>query len=191
MAEGTLDGLKAMRIGVLFALLSLLYGFGLGASFGAAEDQLKAHLEQEGRAVFETVYASDPAKLDAILSKSWVYFQRAHLHANGLGTAALAMILLLACSGAVGHLERLTAALLGVGALGYASYWMFAGLQAPGLGSTGAAKESLGWLAIPTSGACILGLMLVLLRFARAALAAPAVSYQPSKSPPSNQSQSR
>jgi hypothetical protein len=191
MTEGTLDGLKAMRIGVLFALFSLLYGFGLGGVFGAAEDQLKAHLEQEGRAVFETVYASDQAKLDGILSKSWVYFQRAHLHANGLGTAALAMILLLACSGAVGRLERLTAALLGIGALGYASYWMFAGLQAPGLGSTGAAKEALGWLAIPTSGACMVGLVLVLFRFVRAAFATPAVSYQPSRSPPSNQSQSR
>ena len=30
--------------------------------------------------------------------------------------------------------------------------------MAPGLGSTSAAKESLAWLAIPSSGACVAGL---------------------------------
>jgi hypothetical protein len=162
-----------MKIGVLFALLALLYGFGLGAVFGAAEDSIKGHLEAEGRAVFETVYAGEQTRMDKIVSKSWTYFKRAHLHANGLGTASLAMILLLACIGTGGRLEQVTAVLLGVGALGYSSFWMFAGLTAPGLGSTGAAKEALQWLAIPTSGACIAGLILVLVLFGRAAFAGP------------------
>jgi hypothetical protein len=39
---------------------------------------------------------------------------------------------------------------------------MFAGMRAPGMGSTGAAKESLAWLAIPSSGLCILGLLAVI-----------------------------
>ena len=34
-----LDGLRGMKIGVIFALLSLLYGFGLGGVFGAAKDR--------------------------------------------------------------------------------------------------------------------------------------------------------
>ena len=46
--------------------------------------------------------------------------------------------------------------------------WMFAGLKAPGLGSTGAAKESLRLLAIPSSGLCTVGLVLVFLFSARA-----------------------
>jgi hypothetical protein len=158
-----------MKIGALFALLSLLYGFGLGGVFGAAEDSIKGHLEQEARAVLDTAYQGDEAKMDAVRSKSWVYFKRAHLHANGLGTSALAMILLLACIGGAGRLEQVTAVLLGIGALGYSSFWMFAGLRAPGLGGTGAAKETLEWLAIPTSGACIVGLVLVLYLFVRAA----------------------
>jgi hypothetical protein len=48
---------------------------------------------------------------------------------------------------------------------------MFAGLTAPGLGGTGAAKEALQWLAVPTSGACIVGLILVLFLFGKAAFA--------------------
>ena len=36
---------------------------------------------------------------------------------------------------------------------------MFAGLLAPGLGGTGAAKETLWFLAIPGSGMCVLGLV--------------------------------
>ena len=168
---GPLDGLKKMKLGVLFALLSLLYGFGLGGVFGAAEDSIKGHLETEAQAVFESAYGGDQGKLDKVRSKSWTYFKRAHLHANGLGTASLAMILLLACIGSVGRLEQATAALLGIGVLGYASFWMFAGLTTPGLGSTGAAKEALSWLAVPTSGACIVGVVLVLFLFGRAAFA--------------------
>lgn len=171
MTERPLDRLLGMKIGVFLALLSLLFGFGLGGVFGAAEDSIKGHLEAEAQAVLATVYHGDQAKMDKTLSKSWTYFKRAHLHANGLGTAALAMILLLSCTAAVGRLEQLTAALLGGGALGYASFWMFAGLTAPGLGGTGAAKEALQWLAVPTSGACILGLILVLFVFGKAAFA--------------------
>ncbi len=164
-------GLKKMKLGVFLALLSLLYGFGLGGVFGVAEDSIKDHLEAEAQAVLETVYGGDQAKVAKTLSKSWTYFKRAHLHANGLGTAALAMILLLSCTAAAGRLEQVTAVLLGGGALGYASFWMFAGMTAPGLGGTGAAKEALQWLAVPTSGACIVGLILVLYRFGKAAFA--------------------
>jgi len=167
------ERLKDMRIGALFALLALLYGFGLGGVFGAAEDSIKGHLKSEAQSVFETTYKGDAAKMGAVTSKSWTYFKRAHLHANGLGTAALAMILLLACLPNPGRLGQVGAALLGLGALGYSSFWMFAGLKAPGLGSTGAAKESLEWLAIPTSGACIVGLVLTLFLFARAAFTGP------------------
>jgi hypothetical protein len=157
-----------MKVGVLLALLSLLYGFGLGAAFGAAEDSIKGHLASEAQAVLETAYGGDVAKLEKVRSKSWTYVKRAHLHAAGLGTAALALIGLLAGLGRAGRFEQVTAGLLGFGALGYASFWMFAGLAAPGLGSTGAAQEALSWLAIPTSSACIVGLLGVIVSFAGA-----------------------
>ncbi|MND07410.1 hypothetical protein D3C83_293500 [compost metagenome] len=39
---------------------------------------------------------------------------------------------------------------------------MWAGFRAPALGSTGAAKESLKWLAMPSSGAFVLATVAVL-----------------------------
>ena len=69
MPEGPLERLKEMKIGVFFALLTLLYGFGLGGVFGAAEDLIKGHLAQEAQAVFETAYGSDRAKMDKVTSK--------------------------------------------------------------------------------------------------------------------------
>jgi hypothetical protein len=157
------------RLGILLALLTLVYGFGLGIGFGAAEDWIKGHLKAEAGTVLATVYAGDEVAAKAVVSKSWVYMKRAHLHANGLGTSALALILLLCCLSGADRLRGLACVGLGAGALGYAAFWMFAGLRAPGLGSTGLAKESLAWLAIPSSGLCVLGLLVALGLFVRAA----------------------
>jgi len=156
------DNLAPMRVGILFSLLTLLYGFGLGAAFGAAEDSIKGHLAAEATAVLEHAYGGDDAAAKKVTDKSWVYFKRAHLHANGLGTSGLVLIVLLSFLGVGRTAKTYTALALGVGGLGYATYWMLAGLRAPGMGSTGAAKESLGWLAIPSSGLCIVGVTAVL-----------------------------
>jgi hypothetical protein len=51
---------------------------------------------------------------------------------------------------------------LGVGGFGYSVFWMWAGFRAPALGSTGAAKESLKWLAMPSSGAFVVATVTVL-----------------------------
>ena len=58
-------------------------------------------------------------------------------------------------------IARLASIALGLGALGYSSFWLFAGVRAPGLGSTGLAKDSLEWLAVPSAGLCIVGLLTV------------------------------
>jgi hypothetical protein len=160
--EDWLGRLREVRVGIVLALLAAVYGFGLGGVFGGFEDQLKGHLNSEARGVLATVYGGDEAALKSVTEKSWTYFKRAHLHANGLSAASLAMILVLAAMPADRRLKGGIAAALGVGALGYAMFWMFAGLRAPALGSTGAAKDSLQWLAVPSSGLCILGLLSVL-----------------------------
>ncbi|MHC4959925.1 MAG: hypothetical protein ACYTGN_16290 [Planctomycetota bacterium] len=154
--------LRTVKIGLFFSLLTLLYGFGLGAAFGAAEDSIKGSLKADAQAVLADKYGGDEAKAKKVTDKSWVYWKRAHLHANGLGTSSLALILLLSFLPAAARFKSVTAGALGIGALGYGMYWMFAGMRAPGMGSTGAAKESLSWLAIPTSGLCILGLCAVI-----------------------------
>ena len=150
--------LRPLAPGILLALLAIAFGFGLGGAFGAVEDLLKGHLASEANAVIDSVYGGDADAAAAVASKSWTYFKRAHLHANALGTAALAASLLLALLGPPARIEQASSLLFGVGALFYGGYWLIAGLLAPGLGGTGVAKESLAWLAIPASSACMLGL---------------------------------
>jgi len=154
---------KAARGGLILALLTVLYGFGLGGVFGAAEDSIKGTLAARGEAALSTAYSGDEAKMKAVVSKSWTYFKRAHLHAGSLGTTALGLILLVCLLGAPTKLVAGTAWAGGAGGLGYSIFWMLAGLRAPGLGSTGAAKDSLFLLATPSAFACIAAVVLTLI----------------------------
>ena len=112
-------------------------------------------------------YKGDRSKMKATVKKSWVYFKRAHLHANGMGTSALVLILLLAALPGALKVRQVLAGMLGLGGLGYGVYWMMAGLRAPGMGSTSAARESLDWLAIPSSGMFVLATIAVLVLYVR------------------------
>ena len=150
--------MKPLAPGAILALLSILFGFGLGGAFGANEAALKGKLQSSADAVFETVYEGDSARRDAVVKKSWIYLKRAHLHGGAIGAAALASVVLLGLMGGRGLLERASAASFGAGAILYSSFWLAAGFSAPGLGSTGAAKESLQFMAVPGAGLCILGL---------------------------------
>ncbi len=158
-----MTSIRTVRWGVCLALLAIVFGFGMGALFGAFEPTLKGHLKAEGEAALSTKYGGDTAKMKVVLDKSWIYYQRAHLHGGAIGAVALGLCLLLASLGSGAARLRAAAALLtGAGALGYAVYWLLAGMRAPGLGSTDAAKKTLEWLAVPTSGMAIVGLLLTL-----------------------------
>jgi hypothetical protein len=158
-----MTSLRTVRWGVVFASLAVLFGFGMGAAFGAFEEGMKGHLKAEGEAVLAEKYGGDAAKLKTVLDKSWVYYQRAHLHGGGIGVVALALCLVLASLPSGAARVKATAGLLaGVGALGYAVYWLLAGMRAPGLGGTSQAKATLEWLAIPASGMAIVGLLVTL-----------------------------
>lgn len=152
------NDLRPLAPGIILALVAILFGFLLGGAFGAAEDGIKGRLRASADAVFETTYDGDAAKRDAVVSKSWSYLKRAHLHGGAIGAAALASIVLLGLFGNPGPLERWSATAFGAGAILYASFWLAAGFTAPGLGSTGQAKEALGFLAVPGAGLCVLGL---------------------------------
>lgn len=149
--------------GLLFAIAALLFGFGLGIVFGLNEAVIKDKLAADAAAVTATAYAGDAAAAKAVIDKSWSYMQRAHLHAGAMGTAAIALILVLVGLGVPARGTRIIGLALGVGALGYSIFWLWAGFRAPGMGSTGAAKESLSWLAIPSSGMVVLGTFAVFL----------------------------
>jgi hypothetical protein len=51
---------------------------------------------------------------------------------------------------------------LGAGGLGYALFWLLAGFRAPSLGGTGPAKDAFEWLAVPSAGLLLLGIVAVL-----------------------------
>lgn len=148
------DGLSLGPVlpGLLLATMTLLFGFGLGVIFGLNEDAIKSRLSASAAAAPPAVYHQDEVAMKAVLEKSWVYMQRAHLHAGSLGSIAVALTLLVVFLGTAPLPARMISLGLGAGGLGYSVFWLWAGFRAPALGSTGAAKESLSWLAIPSSG---------------------------------------
>jgi hypothetical protein len=160
--------IQAALPGLALAVVTLLFGFGLGIVFGLNEDAIKFRFSASAAAVEATVYHGDVSTAKPVLEKSWTYAQRAHLHAGGLGTAAIALIVTLLLVGTGPGLTRVLSIALGIGALGYSVFWLWAGFRAPGLGSTGAAKESLAWLAMPSSGIFVLATAVVALRCIRA-----------------------
>lgn len=103
--------------------------------------------------------------MSKVTDKSWAYLKRAHFHANGMGAASLALIVVMSFLKRYNVVRVLTALGLGIGAMGYSLFWMFAGMIAPGLGSTGLAKESLIWLALPSVAIFISGTLSVIVIF--------------------------
>jgi hypothetical protein len=148
--------LHAALPGLALAVFTVLFGFAMGGLFGFNEHIIKDRLAASAAAVTATVYQGDASAAEPVVAKSWEYMQRAHLHAGAIGTAAIGMIVVMLLIGTRPRTTRVLALALGIGALGYSVYWMWAGFIAPGLGGTGAAKESLRWLAIPSAGAVML-----------------------------------
>ena len=152
-----------VRWGILLSLIAFLFSVGLGVVFGAAEKSVKGTLAADAARVLDSVYKGDKAKSKKVEKKSWTYIKRAHLHGGVLGIAALAISLLLGLLQQGRRTAMAGSLLCGTGALGYGVFWLMAGFRAPALGSTGAAKESLAWLAIPSSSAIALGSVIALL----------------------------
>jgi hypothetical protein len=148
--------LRAALPGLALAVFTVLFGFVMGGVFGLNEDLIKERLAASAAAVTASVYGGDVAAAQPVIAKSWDYMQRAHLHGGAIGTAAISMIVVMLLIGAPLRMIRILGLALGLGALGYSVFWMWAGFLAPGLGSTGAAKESLRWLAMPSAGAVML-----------------------------------
>lgn len=146
-----------IRTGAALALSAILFGFILGGIFGFNEDAVKGRLEASGAAAVATVYQGDVAAKDAVVAKSWEYLLRAHMHGGGIGAAALGAIAAIVLLTGMGTVARWSALFFGAGALLYSIFWLWAGFKAPGMGSTGAAKEALAFLAVPGAGLALLG----------------------------------
>lgn len=157
------SNLHAAAVGLMLAVLTILFGQGMGIVFGLNEDVIKSRLKADAAQVQGTIYQDNLIASKAVIDKSWNYMQRAHLHAGGMGTSAVALIIVLCLVGASRVVTALISLALGAGGLGYSVFWMWAGFRAPALGSTGAAKESLKWLAMPSSGGFVIATVSVLI----------------------------
>jgi hypothetical protein len=164
------ESLQAALPGLAVAVFTVLFGFTMGGLFGLNEEIIKDRLAASASAVTATVYQGDAAAAEPVLVKSWEYMQRAHLHGGAIGTAATGLIVVMLLIGTRPRATRVLSLALGLGALGYSIFWMWAGFLAPGLGSTGAAKESLRWLAMPSAGAVMLATAAVAALCVRAAV---------------------
>lgn len=164
MSDTVQSQLAPVRFGLALGLLAVLYGWSLGVIFGVGEDWIREGFLRDAEAsrqIYLERAKGDPEAAAAAIKRmdetAWRYFLRAHLHAGGIGSIAIGASLLLAFLPAGRRVKPVASALLGIGAIGYPLFWMLAGLRAPGLGSTGVAKESLRWLAIPSSGSLVVG----------------------------------
>jgi hypothetical protein len=177
MSNDLVVRLRAVRGGLVLSLLTILLGFVLGGLFGGAEDWLKDGLRASAEAVRDTAYGGDASKMQTVLDKSWTYYQRAHLHGCAIGTAALATSLLLGMLvDSPAALRGLVSTALGAGGFGYSLFWLLAARRAPGLGSTGTAKDSLEWLAVPTAGLLLVGTAVAIVLVVREFYGRPPIS---------------
>lgn len=152
------EEVRNIRLGIAFSVLTLLFGFSLGITFGVFEDDIQTIYTSKAQEVKESVYNNDDAKINKTLGKAWVYLKRAHIHANGLGTTSLVLCLLLIFLGTNHSMKSLIATMLGLGSLGYSVFWMLASIYTPSLGSPDLAKEKFAFLAMVSVGMVTLGL---------------------------------
>jgi hypothetical protein len=142
-----------IRYGIAIALVAILFGGMLGLSFGCCEDDIKGSLRASADAVLDKHYSGDANKAVSTVSKSWVYFKRAHLHSQTMGIIAIVFALLAAWLKFQPKFQMGISLLSGLGSLGYGVFWLLAAILAPGMGSTHASKESVALIAQLSGGA--------------------------------------
>ncbi len=146
-------------LGVFLSVSAIALGFVMGGIFGAAEDKIKVSLENKAIAVFETIYQNDAAKKESTVKKSWDYLKRAHMHWGAIGSAGLSCVIVLVLFCKPGFCVNSAALLLGLGAIVYPLFWLMAGLYAPELGGTGAAKKMFEGVGLLGAIACLSGIL--------------------------------
>ncbi len=142
-----------IKYGVLVAVIAILFGGSMGLSFGCCEEDIKRILNSSAQESLSVKYEGDQTKADKVVKKSWVYMKRAHLHSQTMGVISIVFSFLVAWLSYPVKAQLTISMLSGLGSLGYGLFWMLSGFLAPGMGSTGAAKESVGLIAQASGGA--------------------------------------
>jgi len=126
--------LGIVKIGLALVLTGLLFGVGLGISFGINESGYKDFIA-EG-------IANHPQLHDGKSNdKIWRYVQRAHFHATGIAAFSLGLIALVIFSGLKAGYKAASSVLIGLSSF-YPLSWFTMFLLAPSIGR-GPAHEHL------------------------------------------------
>ena len=124
--------INKVKVGLTLVLLGLLFGLGMGISFGIYEDEFKDYIA-EGIIMHASVHADDPKAQDKI----WRYAQRSHFHAMGIAATSLGLILLVMMTSLRTKIKSLTATLIGMVNL-YPLAWFSMFWLAPSIGRSAA-----------------------------------------------------
>ena len=127
-----IDELAKVKIGLAMVLLLLIFGVGMGISFGVNEDIYKSYIAE---GIQEHPDVHDEKSQDKI----WRYAQRAHFHATGIAAFSLGLVILLMLSGMKARMKTVSAVLIGLGGL-YPFAWFTMYRLAPSIGR-GAAHD--------------------------------------------------
>jgi hypothetical protein len=146
--------LRKIKMGLALVFLSLVFGIGMGVSFGVNEDSYKNRIAEQ-------VQAHPDVHDDSSQSKIWRYAQRAHFHATGIAAFSLSLILLVMVSALKARLKTFSSFLIGLGGL-YPLAWFNMYWLAPSIGRSAAhhhiLTESLTYIGV---GGLLLGMLIL------------------------------
>lgn len=149
-----MNTMREIRLGLFLVLLTLVFGIGLGVTFGVAEDSVKTYISSGVNAHPEV---HDIKSTDKI----WRYAQRAHFHATGIAAFSIGLVLLIMFSSLKPGLKTISSILIGLGGL-YPLSWFSMFMLAPALGRSAAhshiVTESLTYIGV---GGLLLGIIIL------------------------------
>ena len=120
------NNLASIKVGLALVLLGLLFGIGLGVTFGINEVFFETYVAQ-GIAAHPNIHDANSAE------KIWRYAQRAHFHATGIAAFSIGLLLLVSASSLKQRFKAITAVLIGLGGL-YPLAWLTMFIVAPSIG---------------------------------------------------------
>lgn len=150
-----INNLTSIKAGLALVMLCLLFGIGLGVTFGVNEVFFETYVAQGIAAHPELHNANSPQKI-------WRYAQRAHFHATGIAAFSIGLLLLVSASSLKQQLKKIVALLIGLGGC-YPLSWFTMFVVAPSIGTSAAhahpVTELLTYVGV---GGLLLGLVLLL-----------------------------
>ena len=152
------NNLINIKYGLALVMLGLLFGIGLGVTFGVNEVLFEEYVAQ-GIAAHPEVH--DAKSQDKI----WRYAQRAHFHATGIAAFSIGLLLLVSASSLKKRFKKIAAVFIGLGGF-YPLSWLSMFLLAPSIGRDAAHSHPITELfAYIGVGGLLLGLAILLANF--------------------------